>query len=272
MANLGDHDISEKSRILALVFLTLGSILATTVLLALAQQWWIYDVFREQSTPVSAALHMALWGGFMFAFSRARPIGRGLVRIIGKSFWLALHVPLFIFFLVVPLCLMAARMILAAPAALLRIILGPGYEVLCAQVRMHLDPLLRRIEALRNRARPLLHRIAQIRAAMGRERKLRRAYRTEFQSQFESYRAFRAHFDALGCAEEARKAKEAAEPFRVACRLLGLSEDGKFSEQEFKARYRTLMKSLHPDVAGPNARAADVNAASVKIKERKGWS
>lgn len=272
MGNLGDHDISEKSRILALVFMTLGSILATTALLALAQQWWIYDFAYDQSVEVSAALHLALWGGFMFAFSRARPIGRGLLRFIEKPVWLTGTILLFIVFLAVPLIRMAARMILAAPAALLRMLLGPGYEVLCAQVRMHLDPLLRRTSALRNRARPIWNRIAQICAAMAKERKLRRAYRTEFRGQFASYRAFRAHFDALGSAEEARKDKAAADPFRAACRLLGLPEDGKFSETAFKARYRALMKSLHPDVAGPNARAADVNAASAVIKQRKAWS
>lgn len=272
MANLGDSDISEKGRIIALAFLTLGSIIATTSLIAATGQWWIYDVFYEQSASVSAALHLALWGGFMFAFSRARPIVRGVVSIARKSLNLVIALPLLILRVAVFLCAAAVRLSIAAPAALLRLVLGPGYEVLRGNVLLRLDPWLRSVETLARRLDPIRDRIAHLRSAIRNEQRLRRAYRTEFREQFKSYREFRAHFDAMGREEERRKAVQAADPYRAACRMLGLREDGTFTEREFKARYRELMKTLHPDVAGPNDRAAAVNAASRTIKERKGWS
>jgi hypothetical protein len=272
MANLGDSDISEKGRIVTIGFLTLGSIIATTTLLAATGQWWIYDVLYEQSATVSAALHLALWSGFMFAFSRARPIMRGVVSIARRSLKLIVGAPFFILRVALWLSAAAVQMSLAVPAALLRFVLGPGYDVLRADVLLRLDPWLCRAGTLVRRFDPMRDRITRLRAAITKEQKLRRAYRSEFSEQFSSYREFRAHFDAMGRAEQERKARLAADPFRAACRVLGLPEDGNFSEAAFKARYRDLMKSVHPDVAGPNDRAASVNAASTAIRERKGWS
>jgi hypothetical protein len=63
----------------------------------------------------------------------------------------------------------------------------------------------------------------------------------------------------------------ADDPFTAACKLLGLPEAGGFSQAEFKARYQTVIKAVHPDAIGPNALASQVNEARDVIKARKGW-
>lgn len=61
------------------------------------------------------------------------------------------------------------------------------------------------------------------------------------------------------------------DPFLAACRLVGLPESGEFTAAEFKQRFHTLMKAVHPDIAGPNLFAQQLNAARAVIKKRKGW-
>lgn len=116
------------------------------------------------------------------------------------------------------------------------------------------------------------------------EQELRRLYREEFRGEFRSFREFKRHFESGGQDsagseqksgnESAQREREApkADPFAAACRLLGLSENGAFSQAELKERFRTLMKGIHPDVAGPNELAIQVNTACTLIRKRKGWS
>ncbi|WP_409562731.1 hypothetical protein [Hyphomicrobium sp. MC8b] len=102
-----------------------------------------------------------------------------------------------------------------------------------------------------------------------------RVYRAEFREAFASYREFKAALAARMYAGDQGSQESAPAPreaFAAACEAMGLPADGAFSEAVFKARYRALMKDLHPDVAGPNDRAAEVNAASMLIRKRKGWS
>jgi hypothetical protein len=179
-----------------------------------------------------------------------------------------------------------------------RFLLGGGYDVLQIRLAGYADPVVapvsRRIEKaaayereLRKQARekvgavarPAADGIAQaaikIRKAAAwvrKERKLRRAYRDEFQAHFPNYRAFRAHYEAVGRKDKAAAAPSAEDAFMAACNLFGLPENGVFNEAELKARYRSLMKRIHPDIAGANDRAAAANAARKLIKERKGWS
>lgn len=251
MSNLGDQAISEKGRVYLVIIQTLAAITATAFIVDTMKLWDLFRFFEAQGFEAEIALTIMLWGGVMLAFSRAIIIGRlvlsGLLGVTALAIRAGVVASLAIFGLA-----------LAVPAALARPILGPAFELYRLRWQKFWQPVSGRVE--------------NVWAARARERKLRHAYRTEFKGQFPSYRAFRAHFDAVGGEEEKRSAAQAADPFRAACRVLGLPEDGNFSEAAFKARYRDLMKSVHPDVAGPNDRAASVNAASRAIRERKGWS
>jgi hypothetical protein len=92
---------------------------------------------------------------------------------------------------------------------------------------------------------------------------------------YDSYDEFVRYFEegAKESAARSHAAPEAgsADPFRAACRTLGLPEAGGFSQAEFKARYQTMIKAVHPDTIGPNALASQVNEARDLIKARKGW-
>lgn len=61
----------------------------------------------------------------------------------------------------------------------------------------------------------------------------------------------------------------APDPLTSAMQLLGLTRP--FTKQEFETRYRTLMKGVHPDVAGPNALARQLNEARDVIRKTKAW-
>lgn len=63
----------------------------------------------------------------------------------------------------------------------------------------------------------------------------------------------------------------ACDPFKDACATLGLPENGTFTEAEFKQRYGTMIRAVHPDIAGRNALATQVNQARDLIRKRKGW-
>ena len=114
--------------------------------------------------------------------------------------------------------------------------------------------------------------------------KLRRVYREEYADEFRSFQEFKRQFDAADDEpEEEEKAqsnsdqgsgenrKQDVDPFKAACQLLGLADDGGFSQSDLKQRYRALMKGVHPDVAGQNGLAAQINSANALINERKGW-
>ncbi len=70
--------------------------------------------------------------------------------------------------------------------------------------------------------------------------------------------------------EKPDKDHSRTDPLAAAARLLGLPEG--FTRREFEDRYRRLMKGVHPDVAGPNELAVQINAARMTIKERMGWA
>jgi hypothetical protein len=123
---------------------------------------------------------------------------------------------------------------------------------------------------------PLIGRAAALAQTLLFEWKLWRTYRAEFRGAYASYREFKSALNAR-MYSDAQNAQQdappppARDPFAAACETMGLRADGQFTEAEFKARYRALMKKVHPDIAGPNARAAEVNAAHMLIKKRKGW-
>lgn len=59
------------------------------------------------------------------------------------------------------------------------------------------------------------------------------------------------------------------DPLTCAMQLLGLKQG--FTKDEFETRYRTLMKGVHPDVAGPNELARQLNEARDIIRRAKPW-
>jgi hypothetical protein len=115
------------------------------------------------------------------------------------------------------------------------------------------------------------------------EQELRRLWQREFHEEFRTFKDFKRHFHAGTAAggntgeqrqdsEPPRPEPPKPDPFKAACRVLGLPEDGAFTAAELKKRYLTLIKGVHPDIAGPNELAAQINAACTLIRERKGWT
>lgn len=60
--------------------------------------------------------------------------------------------------------------------------------------------------------------------------------------------------------------------FIAACRVFGLPENGEFTLNDLKTRYRILISKAHPDRAGHNGAATSINVARDLIKQRKGWT
>jgi hypothetical protein len=103
---------------------------------------------------------------------------------------------------------------------------------------------------------------------------LRRLYREEFCSEFVSFLEFKSYWNALHSGGEDGKRQErsapaALDPLTEALELMGLTP--KVSRSDFDKGYRELMMRVHPDVAGPNAFAAQLNAARNVIKQSRCW-
>ena len=113
------------------------------------------------------------------------------------------------------------------------------------------------------------------------EYELRRLY-DEVRNHYASFEDFRRAFegepqDKTGGDRSERESgpeqNQAPTPdkFAEACRVLGLSPDGSFTVADLKQRFHTLMKAVHPDLAGPTTLATQINEARDIIKTRKGW-
>lgn len=117
-------------------------------------------------------------------------------------------------------------------------------------------------------------RIELIQARLEERRELRRLYREEYADDFKSFRAFKAYWDALQNGEEPGADGDTdppkADPFTRAVHLFGLPES--FGKADLEKRYRTLMRGVHPDIAGPNELAQQLNEARDLINRRMGWA
>lgn len=269
MAHLGDTDLSEKGRVILLTAATSGVVVLTSLVLHAADALWVFVAMDEQSTSVRAGLHLALWGGVMLALSRIRQILRAVRTGASGAARLLITLPLNLIRFAFRTVVFSCRFAFGVVPALLRLVLGGGYDLIAMRVRIACDPAFQIRDGLMRRIAPAIARLRAWQAAFAQERALRRAYRKEFKGHYPSYRAFRAAFDAKGA--EQHDAVPAADPFRAACAALGLREDGAFSQDDFKARYRAAMKANHPDIAGANDRAAAINAAAATIRKRKDW-
>ena len=119
-------------------------------------------------------------------------------------------------------------------------------------------------------------------------------WRREFRDQFATFEEFLDAFEGRSPGreeprfedeprkdgrEQARRDQDQPRPppdpqhaaYVTACRLFGLPESG-FTVEQFNARYRALIRTMHPDRGGSNERAAALNAARDFITRRKGWT
>lgn len=252
MAHLGDSVNSETPRIVLVAIQTVAVVALTTLAIKASGHDWILRAIGRLEFPYDLGGSVALWGGAMLLLARGRWIIVTALRLARSIIVLSLRIS----FIYAPAALPAAA----------RLVMGDGYDALCLRVASVLHPVFAPVTSRYARWRNAL---AARRAALAREWTLRRAYHTEFYRQFDSYRSFRAAFDAQE--SEGQDATAKSDAFAAACRTLGLPEDGQFAEDGFRARYRELMKKSHPDIAGSNARAADINAARAVIRKRKGW-
>lgn len=124
------------------------------------------------------------------------------------------------------------------------------------------------------------NRLALVQERLRQAVELRRLYREEFADQFANFADFKNAFEEKARQDEARQEYRqerqgpqgrSNDPFVQACRLLGLPEDGSFTQADLKARYRALIRGVHPDVAGDNGVASEINAAYGFINKFKGW-
>ena len=128
------------------------------------------------------------------------------------------------------------------------------------------------------------HNALALKAELFRQRQqLWHQWRREFRDQFPTFGEFLEAFEGGGKRREEpqfdseAQGGERAPPdtqettFVAACRLFGLAESG-FAAEQLNARYRALIRTMHPDKGGNNERAAALNAARDFIKQRKGWT
>lgn len=131
--------------------------------------------------------------------------------------------------------------------------------------------------ALRAVIRPLEVRCHEWITRLREERDLWQRYRDEFYQAYGSYAEFKRafygddghhddhHHDRQHDQREERHGISLDDAFA----LLGLSVTCR--REEFEARYRDLMKQVHPDRAGPNGMATQLNEARALIRKQKGW-
>lgn len=116
---------------------------------------------------------------------------------------------------------------------------------------------------------------ASLRQRWAERQELRRLYREEFADEFDSFKEFKRRLNDPDPEEEEEEEKARpqeppkVDPYAASIRLLGLTDN--FTRKDLEDRYRKLMRGVHPDVAGPNELATQINQARDLIKRRKGW-
>ena len=306
MATLADNDIRETPRVVGLILLTIAVVSGTSFALDFLGLWWVWQFIYGLPFWTGLAASLALWGGVMLLCLHGPRMLRELARLLCQhgpaaviaiartcgfalaagtrtlcAVWAGACSRLTPLIAAIAVMLEPCRMGLLLMAEPLLVKLAPVLKPLGKVWRsaMAVAAVLEPLRGLwRNRLSPLFGRAELLRQQIQFEWRLWRTYRAEFRGIFASYREFKSEFNARmngGTSgpqrDEPPAPTPAPDPFAAACKVMGLPTDGNFTEAEFKARYRALMKKVHPDIAGPNERAAQVNAASMLIKERKGW-
>jgi hypothetical protein len=291
MANAILDNRSEKGRIFLIALATIAAMAVTAEIFEQLHLWWIWVWINRQPTLISLGAAILIWGGVMLTFTR----GLTVLRFIFSVVWS--YGPGALVALVRGLAaavrgIAAMAVLVLSPLAPVLRAIGPIIEPLYLGFLMVAQPLLAPLAPVfapvlagcrkigsglrtlwRTTIPSFLVRAVAVRERCAKEWTLWRAYRDEFRGKFPSYREFKRAFEDKSKSSGARQeSRPPADAFPHACAVMGLPLDGQFSEAEFKARHRELMRQLHPDIAGPNKRAALVNAASDVIKNRKGWS
>lgn len=110
-------------------------------------------------------------------------------------------------------------------------------------------------------------------AAIDRARQERRLWR---ESGIPTWREFRRRFDSTDEPQWEEPERPAPggggwKAFADACALLGLPDDGSFTQTALNAAHRARMQKAHPDKGGAPGLAARLNAARDLIRKHKGW-
>jgi hypothetical protein len=107
-------------------------------------------------------------------------------------------------------------------------------------------------------------------ARLREEHALWQRYRSEFYQAYTSFAEFRRAYYGEDDDARAQDTPEPANTLEQAFALFGLAAD--CGREEFERRYRELIKQVHPDRAGPNAMATQLNEARTLIRKQKGWT
>lgn len=260
MSYIDNNQFEDRARLIGIGIVAVAALFMPTYALHLLGLDGVLQWLGSRSTAVQWGVLLPAWG---ISFVILLGIARGTMRFIGV--------------LIPALFGIAERIGEATANALTAAAFGSG-RLATEFLMLALLPLRCVWESARDSVTTRLGLYLQ---DWREEQELRRLYREEFRSEFSSFREFRQHFNNgggaqadpnAGAKEQARDETPKADPFASACRLLGLPENGAFTAADLKKRFLALIKGVHPDVAGPNELAAQINAANSLIRKRKGWS
>lgn len=295
---LAGSDIREAPRVIRLMLLTLGVIGGTSFLIHKLGLGWVWEFIHGLPFWQGFGLSAALWGAIILLLLNLPHIARAAMKLFRQ-------VPVLIRALArtaLSAAVFTCRAIVAALAPVLTVLAAlariaepfrMGLMLIAEPLLAALAPVFKPVRKLwrsalavgavldplhdlwRSLVMPLVSRAADFHASLRFEWTLWRTYRAEFRGVYASYWEFKTALKARAYSDPGESHQDdppPRDPFASACEVMGLPADGSFTESQFKARYRALMKEVHPDIAGPNRRAAEVNAASMEIRKRKGWS
>ena len=270
MSYIDDAHFDERARLAGFAAVAVGAFFTPAIVLHALGLAGFAVWLEAVSGLIRWPILLAMWG---VSFVALLGIARGVISFTCR---------------LVPAALSLAERIGALIADLLAKLVFGGAALATGMLKLALYPVRCGYEALRDRVQAQCGLYLQ---NWREEQELRRLYRDEFRDEFRTFREFKRQFREGAAAagntgrdtgstggeqQQQQKQDEApaatSDPFAAACRLLGLAEAGNFTAAELKTRYRALMKGVHPDVAGPNGLATQINAANSLIKKRKGWS
>jgi hypothetical protein len=256
--NLGNHEIESRPHLVGMLAAGLCALFVPSFFFHAIGMGGLLGWLATCSAAVQWPVMLVLWA---LSFVLVLGIARGFLKFVGR--------------LIPALIALAAQIAEATARALTAAAFGSGalaVNLLAAAwypVRCALNALAERVNL----------KIDLLLQGSREEQELRRLYNEEFRAEFATFKEFKRQFESGSTADSGARAgarsekrETAPDAFAAACRLLGLAETGTFTSAELKKRYLTLIKGVHPDVAGPNELATQINAAHSLIKSRKGWS
>lgn len=125
--------------------------------------------------------------------------------------------------------------------------------------------------------------LGDLQARLDEQKDLRRLWEEEYRDQYRTFKEFKTAFNSdqgPGPKErqephfggpEFEKPRDPPDPLIEACRLFGLPENGNFTQQDLKAKYRQFIHAAHPDRGGSEYLAGQINDARKLIEKKRGW-